>query len=173
MIKKVLIFAGVSFIAACEMFKPEPQIQAPLPLHRTVNMDFSNVDLDPNIYAIAARRATNMMIDDTTSLYSKKEPKPKLYVDAIKKLNEKMPDGFYYARKATIQIIEGSKTFNVVDKLDEADYSLASWVNALPNPNSETPIIDYQLVLNNKNGDEVDSWNVTIRQAENDNQSWW
>lgn len=150
-----------------------PLTEAPLFDTSVRTMDFSDVDVMPQVYAIAATRATNKMLDQTQGLYLKKEEKPTLNVVAPQKLNDQLPDGFHYAHKVTMEIIEGSRNYTIVDNLNDADYSLQVLVNALPNPGSETPVIEYQLLMSDKDGKEVGSWVESIKQLQNDDKSWW
>lgn len=146
----------------------------PAPLPQAVSFtDFSNVDISPEVYSIAASRATTKMIDETDDLYFNKPQKPKLYISDVRKLNDKMPNGVYFARKVTNDIIEGSRNFVVVDAPEDADYQLELLINAIPTQYPNMPILDYQLHLYNKDGVEINKWNATIKQLLNDDQSWW
>lgn len=146
----------------------------PAPLPQAVSFtDFSMVDITPEVYSIAATRATNKMLDGSSDLYFRKPVKPKLYISDIRKLNDKMPDGVYFARKVTNDIIEGSRNFTIVDNPEDADYQLEILVNAVPTQYQDMPILDYQLHLYNKDGTEINKWNATIKQLLNDDRSWW
>lgn len=156
--------------------KPQPLpplTEAPLFENSVRSMDFSEIDVIPQVYAIAATRATNKMLDETQGLYLKKEKKPTLNIVAPQKLNDELPDGFHYAHKVTNAIIEGSRNYTIVDNLNDADYSLQVLVNALPNPGSVTPVIEYQLLMSDKDGKEVGQWVESIKQIKNDDKSWW
>lgn len=150
-----------------------PLADAPLFENSVRSMDFTDVDVLPQVYAIAATRATNKMLDATQGLYLKKEQKPTLNLVAPQKLNDELPDGFHYAHKVTTKIIEGSGNYTLVDNLNDADYSLQVLVNALPNPGSVTPVIEYQLLMSDKNGKEVGQWVESVKQIQNDDKSWW
>lgn len=147
-------------------------LAAPLPQSVSFT-DFSMVDITPEVYSLAATRATNKMLDGSSELYFRKTEKPKLYISDVRKLNDKMPDGFYYARKVTNDIIEGSRNFIVVDNPEDADYQLEILINAIPTQYQDMPIIDYQLHLYSKDGSEINQWNATIKQLMNDDRSWW
>ena len=134
---------------------------------------FNSAEINPNVYAIAATRATNKMLDDTQRLYRHKDQKPKLLVMEAKKNNPKLPDGFHYADKVIYDIIDGSQNFMMVTKLDDADYVLNVAVDAFPNSSAQTPIIVYTLTLQDTEGNEIDSWEQDIRQLQNDDKSWW
>lgn len=146
----------------------------PAPLPQPVSFtDFSTIYISPEVYSIAASRATTKMIDETGDLYFNKPQKPKLYISDVRKLNDKMPDGVYFARKVTNDIIEGSRNFVVVDAPEDADYQLELLINAIPTQYQNMPVLDYQLHLYNKDGVEINKWNATIKQLLNDDRSWW
>lgn len=134
---------------------------------------YDSADITPKVYAIAATRVTNKMLDDTQKLYQQQGNKPKLWVLEAKKMNPKLPDGLYYANKVVYNIIDGSQNFMMVSKLDDADYVLDVSVDAFPNPGIDTPIIVYTLTLQDKDGKKIDSWQQDIRQLRNDDKSWW
>ena len=113
------------------------------------------------------------MLDDTQKLYRQQGKKPKLLVLEAKKVNQQLPDGFHYANKTIYDIIDGSQNFMMVSQLDDADYVLDVQVDAFPNAGSITPIIEYTLTLQDKDGKEIDSWKQDIRQLQNDDKSWW
>ena len=134
---------------------------------------FDDAEITPKVYTIAATRATNKMLDDTQKLYQQKGNKPKLLVLEAKKLNPQLPDGLYAGNKVIYDIIDGSQNFVMVTKLDDADYVLDVAVDAYPNQRAQTPIIEYILTLQDKNGKKIDSWKQNIRQLQNDDKSWW
>lgn len=136
-------------------------------------IDFSNVDITPEVYAIAARRATSKMLDSSSEFYFRKPLKPTIYIADIKKLNEQLPDGIYFARKVTYDMIEGSRNFVVVDNPEDAEYKLEIAINAIPTQYVGMPALDYQLHLYNRNGQELKQWNAVIKQVVNDDKSWW
>lgn len=135
--------------------------------------DFSEANITPEVYGIAARRATLRMMDSSSTLYFGKNPRPSIYISDVVKLNEQMPDGFYFAKKATRDIIEGSRNFNVTDNPDEADYILKIAVNAVPTEYVGMPAIDYQLALTDKEGNEIQRWSASIKQVADGDGSWW
>lgn len=149
--KKTLIRCSmIMMLAGCQNMFESKTVEIPIDPDEMLVVneeDFSDYDVTPDVYAIAAARATNKMLDETESLYSAKDQKPKLYIAPIKKLKEKLPDGFYFARKTTEDIIEGSRNYVVVENLEEADYKLETEVDAVPNPEMRSPVIDYTLRL--------------------------
>lgn len=149
--KKTLIQCGmIMLLAGCQNVFESKTVEVPIDPDKMLIVneeDFSDYDVTPEVYAIAATRATNKMLDETESLYMRKEQKPKLYIAPIKKMKEKLPDGFYFARKTTEDIIEGSRNYTVVENLEDADYKLEVEVDAVPNPEMRSPVIDYTLKL--------------------------
>ncbi len=149
--KKTLIQCGmIMLLAGCQNVFESKTVEVPIDPDEMLIVneeDFSDYDVTPEVYAIAATRATNKMLDETESLYMRKEQKPKLYIAPIKKMKEKLPDGFYFARKTTEDIIEGSRNYIVVENLEDADYKLEVEVDAVPNPEMRSPVIDYTLKL--------------------------
>ncbi len=139
----------------------------------TVRDWFADHNITPQVYAIAASRVTNKMLDATRDLYLKKAAKPTLYIAAPQRLNDQLPEGFHYAHKVTNDIIEGSRDYTIVNTPDDAEYILEILVNALPNSGSQTPIIEYQMLMSDKAGKETGSWSESIKQLQNDDQSWW
>lgn len=135
--------------------------------------EFDVSEITPHVYAIAATRATNKMLDETQNLYVNQSNKPKILVLKAEKLNQNLPDGFHYADKVVYDIISGSQNFMMVSQLDDADYVLKVEVDALQNQNAPSPIILYKLTLQDKNGKQFDSWTQDIRQLQNDDKSWW
>lgn len=135
--------------------------------------DFSQANITPEVYGIAARRATLRMLDSSSALYFGQERIPLIYISDVVKLNDQMPDGFYFARKATRDIIAGSRNFMVTDNPDEADYILKISVDALPTEYEGMPEIDYQLALTDKEGNEVQRWSASIKQVVDGDRSWW
>ena len=127
----------------------------------------------PQLYSVVASRATNKMLEQTTDVYEKL-PRPKIYVMQVKKTGtDPVPNGFYYARQVTKEIIDGSKTFLVVNTMDEADYMLEVLVTKLNVPNLPGNVLQYKLILLDKGNNQVGTWIENIRQVQNDDRSWW
>lgn len=128
--------------------------------------------ITPDVYAIAATRATNRMLDQTSDIYDKTR-NPKLYIAEIKKSSNSMPDGLYYAKDVTKQIIDGSRTFVIVNNINDSDYYLDIKVREIPVTTSETPIVEYKMTLFDKDNVKINEWTQNIKQLQNDDQSWW
>lgn len=139
----------------------------------TETVHYNSSEITPKVYALAATRVTNKMLDDTQRIYKQKGKKPKLLVLQTKKVNPQLPDGLHYANKVIYDIIDGSQNFMMVSRLDDAEYVLDVIVNAYPNQGVDTPIIEYTLILQDRGGREIDSWRQDIRQVQNDDKSWW
>lgn len=127
----------------------------------------------PQLYSVVAARVTNKMLDQTTEIYERALP-PKLYIMQIKKAGvEHIPDGFFYSRQVTKEIIEGSKTFVPVNTREEADYVLDIVVSRLNVKNVPGTVLQYKMTMFDKGNNEVGSWTEAIRQVQNDDRSWW
>lgn len=178
--KKTIIFISLALcVAGCQLWGIKPygsgnEYVSPEELNKnTTQENFADIDITPQVYAIAASRATNKMLDATRDLYFKKAVKPTLYIAVPQRLNDRLPDGFYYAHKVTNDIIDGSRDYTVVTNPDDAEYTLQVLVNALPNPGSQTPIIEYQMLMSDNTGKEIGVWSESVKQLQNDDQSWW
>lgn len=124
----------------------------------------------PEAYAIAATRATNRMLDESGSFYED-NGSSFIYVADLKKADRQMPDGVYNAARATKKIIENSRTFKVVNNLEEADYILEPVIDNAGTP--EEPVLVYKLVLFDTDNNKVGQWTETLRRVRNDDRSWW
>lgn len=127
-------------------------------------------DLMPQTYYIAASRVTNKMLDSVSDIYES-GARPTLYISAVQREENSVPEGFYYAKGVTRDIIEGSKTFKVVNNIDEAQYVLETFT--AERGNSDYPVILYSLILSDENGEIVDQWSETVHKIDNDDRSWW
>ncbi len=170
--KKLLLLPVALSLVACEgtIFGPKKEpvfvIDSPYAYEQTNDM------LMPEVYALAATRSVNKMLDHSAEIYEN-NPAPKLYITEFKKLSKTLPDGLYYAKDTTKQIIEGSRTYIVVNNLNDADYYLETQIKEIQTQNSESPIIEYKIVLNDKDNNKINEWTETIRQLQNDDKSWW
>ena len=66
-----------------------------------------------------------------------------------------------------------SRTYTVVNNLNDADYYLETQIKEIPVQGAETPIIEYKIILNDKDNNKINEWTETIRQLQNDDKSWW
>ncbi len=122
------------------------------------------------VYAIPASRATNRMLDDTRDIYENNGD-TFLFITDLKKADRKMPDGIYNAERTTRKIIEGSKTFKVVNDKSEADYILETIIDNAGSP--EEPILVYRMILLDTESKKINEWVETFRRVGNDDRSWW
>lgn len=176
--KKTLISISMALLAAgCQLwgqknYRESEEYVSPEDMQRIAD-EKALVDIAPQVYAIVAARTTNKMLDATRDLYLKKSAKPTLYIAAPQRLNDRLPEGFHYAHKVTNDIIEGSRDYTIVNSPDDAEYTLQVLVNALPNTGGKMPVIEYQMLMSDKEGKEAGVWSESIKQLQNDDQSWW
>ncbi len=181
--KKEFVVLLTAVLSGCtywqNTFSGEEPAPAPQPVPRLVvetPYGLSNLYEEtsaPQLYSVVAARVTNKMLDQTTEIYEKPLP-PKLYIMQIKKAGvEHVPDGFFYSRQVTREIIEGSKTFVPVNTREEADYVLDIVVSRVNVENIPGNILQYKMVLLDRGNNEVGSWMESIRQVQNDDRSWW
>ncbi|MFV0626404.1 MAG: hypothetical protein ACK5N8_03525 [Alphaproteobacteria bacterium] len=133
--------------------------------------DFKNETIAPEIYSIVATRATNKMLDNTNSIYDKQGEK-RIYVTKTK-LEDDLPNGFYLSQEVTKKIIESSRTFTVVNNMNDADYYTETLIKKIQIEGRDAPIVQYKLMLFDKQNNKINEWSETIRQVENDDRSWW
>lgn len=149
-----------------EIVIDEPYVPAP--------MQVQNVQIEqavtPQVYAIAATRATNRMLDETADIYENNGT-TFLYIARPQILDETLPDGIHYARKVTKDIITGSNNYKVVNNLADADYILEASVENIGY--EEDPVIEYSLILFDSQNNKINQWSETVRQLKNDDRSWW
>lgn len=126
--------------------------------------------ITPDVYAIAATRVTNKMLDNSGYIYQSPND-VFIYIMDPKKLDDRLPDGLHAARKVTREIISGSKNYKVATDLNEADYYIQVLVDNIGN--ELDPIISYKLILFDKNNQKIDEWVETIKRVKNDDRSWW
>jgi hypothetical protein len=188
--KKILVVSAIALVSACSSFwnTQEKKVAEDSKMDGyTVTKEQSEFIVEtpygkknlyeetsaPRIYSVAASRATNKFLEQTTDIYEKIS-RPKLYVMQVKKFGiDHIPDGFYYARSKTREIIDGSKTYTVVNTMDEADYFLDIYVSRLKVPDLEGNVLQYKLILLDKESKKIGTWLENIRQVQNDDRSWW
>ena len=66
---------------------------------------------------------------------------------------------------ATKDIISGSKTFDVVNNINNADFVIEPSAEWYVGPNNATPAIQYKLSLTDSKGKKIDEWIEIIRQV--------
>lgn len=169
--KKSSVLLAAAILASCSWIskqeKPKYIIDTPYG-----EENLYDETITPEVYSIVAVRTTNKMLDQTTEIYEKAVT-PTLYVMEIKKASEDMPNGFYYARKVSKDIIEGSRTFHVVNNLNDADYYIETVVDKIPLENTQVPAIKYTMTLYDKDNKKINEWTEVLQQVQNGDQSWW
>lgn len=143
-------------------------IKAPY-LHAEQRIEGSDA-ITPEVYAIAATRVTNKMLDQTRNIYEN-NGETFLYIMEPKKMDRSLPDGFYYAQKLTKDIITGSQTFKPVNNMNEADYYLEVLVDK--SGNEEVPVVIYKMILFDHENVKIDEWSESVKRIRNDDRSWW
>lgn len=117
----------------------------------------------PEAYNVVATRATNRMLQDTANLSSKGHKT--VFLKDTQVLSSDMPYGSNRLKSTTKDIINVSKTFDVVNSPKDADYIVAStadWYVA----DSKAPAIQYKLSMFDKSGRRVNEWVEIIRQVQ-------
>lgn len=166
-----LAFLSVLLLSACHSFLPLQEktpndgIAQPATAARP---DMQTIYMT-DAYEIAATRITNKMLDDTADIYESKLS-PKIYIKKIVKTSENLPDGLYSAQKTIKEIVSGSETYIVVDRQEDADFTLDSSVNELNAGN--LPAIQFKMGINDKNNTPLKAWSIVIKQMPED-KSWW
>lgn len=118
----------------------------------------------PEAYNVVARRATNRMLQDTSSLYGNGRTK-RIFLKDTKLLSSDLPYGSQRLRGITKEIISGSETYDVINNAADADYILdssADWYVS----GEATPALQYKLTMFDKNGSKVNEWVEIIRQLQ-------
>ncbi len=141
--------------------------------NRQKNPDIK-LEVEPDVYAVLARRTINKMLTDTAPMYEKAEGEiPLLYINQTTIEDERLPDGLYLANAQARKLIENSHTFKVSNSKDEADYVLDTEIDTIEPQNVASPAIEYRLILMEKDGTIVEEWAEQIRRVQNDDKSWW
>ncbi len=161
--KRFFIIPAFLLISACAQ-------EAERPVYQYRNSPaISENGITPQVYSIAAGRAVNKFLDGTKVVYEQ-QPAPTLYIKEIVKADETLPDGFYYADKVARRIIEASRSYRLVNNINDASYYLDVWVDR---PSPEAQELTYTLVLNSAGGAELGQWSETLKRLRNDDNSWW
>ena len=123
----------------------------------------TTVKYSPEAYIVVATRATNRMLQDTSAIYD--NGLSKIYVKDIELLSSDLPYGSHRLKGATKDIIKGSKTFDVVNNIKDADFVLESSADWFVSSNNNVPALQYKMSLLDKNGKKLDEWIEIIRQV--------
>lgn len=131
---------------------------------KTANVSVgTTANYSPEAYIVVATRATNRMLQDTAVLYE--EGAKRVYIKDIKLLSSDLPYGSHRLKGATKDIISGSKTFDVVNNINNADFVIEPSAEWYVGPNNATPAIQYKLSLTDSKGKKIDEWIEIIRQV--------
>lgn len=168
--KKISALGAVILLAGCASLSlsSNQEIVEPVPSTTVTMPDMQDIYMT-KAYETAATRITNKMIDDSADLYEV-QPRAKIYIRQIRKEVPNLPDGFYTAQQVIKDIISGSGTYVVVNKVDEADYILTTSVNQFNVDN--LPGIVIKQTINDIYDQPLRAWNVVIKQM-NEDKSWW
>ena len=123
----------------------------------------TTVKYSPEAYIVVATRATNRMLQDTAAIYD--NGTKRVYVKDINLLSSDLPYGSHRLKGATKDIISGSKTFDVVNNIKDADFVIEPSADWFVASNNATPALQYKMSLLDKNGKKVDEWIEIIRQV--------
>lgn len=170
----VLALWSVTTTQAQPLEVREIAISEPAVHYRSDHRPIKDLDLErgiiPQVYALAATRATNKMVDQTRDLPEDSD-KNFLYIMETKVLDKDLPAGFSAAEKITREILESSENFKVTNQKTEADYILKIIIG---NGGSEQrPIVVYKLILLDKDEVKLREWTESVRRVRNDDRSWW
>lgn len=144
------------------------------PYHsEVVGMKSANAKVDsavaakysPEAYIVVATRATNRMLQDTSAIYDSGKTRT-VYIKDTKLLSSDLPYGSHRLKGATKDIISGSKTFEVVNNINNADFVIDTSADWYVAPDNTVPALQYKLAMFDKNGKKVNEWVEIIRQVQ-------
>lgn len=138
-----------------------------------VGMRSSNAKVDasvaakysPEAYIVVATRATNRMLQDTSAIYDSGKART-VYIKDTKLLSADLPYGSHRLKGATKDIISGSKTYEVVNNVNNADFVIDTSADWYVAPDNTTPALQYKLSMYDKSGKKVNEWVEIIRQVQ-------
>lgn len=119
----------------------------------------------PEAYDVVASRATNRMLQDTAVVYDNGNTKT-VFINDTRMLSADLPYGSHRLRGVTKDIIDGSRTFDVVNNANNADFVLQSTADWYVTPNNTMPALQYKLEMFDRNGQKVNEWVEIIRQVQ-------
>lgn len=173
--KKILTASAYILLAACTVVSHQAMeendqyvVDTPYAQPQPLTEDMAT----PEAYILVANRTVNKMLDETSEYYDKL-PRPSIYVMSPEKQDELTPEGIYQARLETIKILEGSKTYTVVNNLNDAKYYLKISAKAIALKDTNVPAISYHLALYSSDNTLLKEWSQVIKQIQNDDKSWW
>lgn len=119
----------------------------------------------PEAYIVVATRATNRMLQDTSAIYDSSKTRT-IYIKDTKLLSSDLPYGSHRLKGATKDIISGSKTYEVVNNINNADFIVDTSADWYVAPDNATPALQYKLAMFDKSGKKVNEWVEIIRQVQ-------
>ena len=121
------------------------------------------VNYSPEVYTVVATRATNRMLQDTAIIHE--NGVKRIYIKDVNVLSSDLPYGSHRIKGATRDIIVGSKIYDVVNNIKNADLVVEPSVDWFVTANSKVPALQYKMTLLDSNGKKVDEWIEVIRQV--------
>ncbi len=119
----------------------------------------------PEVYVVVATRATNRMLQDTAAIYDNGHTKT-VYLKDTKLQSSDLPYGSHRLKGAVKEIINGSKTYDVVNNANNADFIIESTADWYVAPDNTMPALQYKMSMFDKNGKKVNEWVEIIRQVQ-------
>ena len=117
----------------------------------------------PEAYNVVATRAANRMLQDSAALYG--NGGKTVFIKDTKVLSSDLPYGANRLKSTTKEIISGSKAFDVVNTVENADYILDSSADWFVT-NNAAPALQYKMSMFDKSGRKVNEWVEIIRQVQ-------
>ncbi len=118
----------------------------------------------PEAYIVVATRATNRMLQDTAAIYDNGRAKT-VYIKDTRLLSSDLPYGSHRLKGATKDIISGSKTYEVVNNANNADFVIDTAADWYVAPDNTAPALQYKLAMFDKGGKKINEWVEIIRQV--------
>ncbi len=119
----------------------------------------------PEAYDVVATRAANRMLQDTAAVYDNGSTKT-VYIKDARLLSSDLPYGSHRLKGVTKDIISGSRTFDVVNNANNADFVLETSADWYVAQNNVMPALQYKLAMFDRNGRKVNEWVEIIRQVQ-------
>ena len=119
----------------------------------------------PEVYVVVATRATNRMLQDTAAIYDNGRTKT-VYLKDTKLQSSDLPYGSHRLKGAVKEIISGSKTYDVVNNENHADFIIEGVADWYVTPDNTVPALQYKMSMFDKNGKKVNEWVEIIRQVQ-------
>ena len=121
------------------------------------------LNYSPEVYTVVATRATNRMLQDTAVIHE--NGVKRIYIKDVNVLSSDLPYGSHRIKGATRDIIVGSKIYDVVNNIKNADLVVEPSVDWFVTASSKVPALQYKMTLSDSNGKKVDEWIEVIRQV--------